>query len=143
MPVLWGFTQKDGTVCACVVGIVEAVGPHASRVLLANDPGFRIAGRMLDGRERVIVEGKGAAAAPMRLKHVPEDAEIEVGDNVLTSGRLGIFPPGVLVGAVAKVEGSRYAGELEISIITPVDLDDLESVVIVELEKPQVQEDGR
>ncbi len=140
MPVLWSFRQKDGSISACVAGIIEAVGPNASRVLLASDPGFRIAGRMLDGRERVIVEGKAAAAAPMRLKHVPEDAEIEVGDCILASGRLGIFPPGILIGTVAKIEGSRYAGEQEISVISPVDLDDLESVIIVEMEVPEVPE---
>jgi rod shape-determining protein MreC len=143
MPVLWGFKHEDGRLSACVVGVVEAVGPNASRVLLASDPGFRIAGRMLESRSRVIVEGKAAAAAPMRLKHVPEDARVKVGDAVLTSGRLGMFPQGVLIGTVAKIEGSRYAGGLEISVVSPVDLDDLESVVIVQMEEPEVQGDDR
>ena len=143
MPVLWGYHQEDGMISACVVGVIEAVGPHASRVLLASDPGFRIAARIRDSRDRVIVEGKAAAAAPMRLKHVPEDTTVETGDVIVTSGRLGIFPPGILIGTVAKIEGSRYAGEQEISVVSPVDLDDLESVIIVKIREPEVPGDDR
>jgi cell shape-determining protein MreC len=54
-----------------------------------------------------------------------------------------MFPPGILIGTVANIEGSSYAGEQEISVVSPVELDDLESVVIVGLEEPEVPGDAK
>jgi rod shape-determining protein MreC len=98
---------------------------------------------MLETRDRVIVEGKSAGAYPMRLKHIDTGVQIESGDIVVTSGTLGLFPPGLLIGTVAKIEGREYADELEISIASPVDLDELESVIIVEPALPEVPEDSK
>jgi cell shape-determining protein MreC len=98
---------------------------------------------MLESRDRVIVEGKAAGVHAMRLKHVGTGARINVGDSVLTSGSLGLFPPGFLIGTVAKVEGREYAGKLEISVSSPVELAELESVIIVEMAAPEVPEENK
>lgn len=144
MPVLWGCqSSEDGRFDACVVGTVNTVGPSASRVLLASDPYFRVPARILESRDRVIVEGKSPSAHPMRLKHVGIDTRVSVGDTIITSGSLGIFPPGLLIGTVVEVEGRDYAGETQVSLASLVDLDELESLVIVELAAPEIQEDDR
>lgn len=142
LPVLWGSEDaQGGTLRACVVGTVDTVGPSACRVLLASDPGFRAPARMLRSRQRVVVEGKSAGLLPMRLKHIDTDTHINTGDLVVTSGSLGLFPPGIPIGTVAKVEGRQFSGELEVALSSPVNLDELESVIIVELIIPQVQEE--
>jgi rod shape-determining protein MreC len=141
LPVLWGNQSKsENGLKACIIGSVDAVGPHACRVLLAGDPAFRVPGRMLKTRDRFVVEGKSTGSYPMRLKHVDTGTRIDIGDVVITSGSLGMFPPGFLIGTVAEVEGREYAGELEITLSSPVDLDKLESVIIIELTVPGVPE---
>ena len=143
MLVLWGCEQpRESRLAACVVGTVDAVGPHACRILLASDPGFRIPALVLDSRARVVVEGKSPAPYPMRLKHVGTGTLIRPGDVVVTSGSLGMFPPGLLVGIVAEIEGRQFSPETEITLSSPVNLDELESVIIVELAVPAVPQRG-
>lgn len=146
MPVLWvsraGIRPEGGALNACVVGRVGAAGPNAARILLASDPGFRVPSRMLRNRERVIVEGGCAGHWPMRIKHAGPNLDVQTGDAVVTSGSLGIFPPGLLVGTVAKVKDTLYVGKMEVCIDSPVNLDELESVIIVELTAPGGMEPG-
>lgn len=143
LPVLWGIgSDSENKLRACLIGTVDAVGPHACRILLAGDPAFRVPGRMLKTRDRFVVEGKSTGPYPWRLKHADSDTQIDTGDIVITSGSLGLYPPGFLIGTVAEVEGREYAGEMEITLSSPVDLDKLESVIIVEMAVPDVPGKG-
>jgi len=136
--VLWGSeTPAAGGLRACVVGVVNTVGPSACRVLLVSDPGFRAAARLLQSRDRVVVEGTSAGKWPMRLKHPAIETCVEPGDTVITSGTLGVFPAGFLIGTVADIQGREYPGQMQVFIESPLDLDRLESVIIVEIQKPE------
>ena len=140
---LWGCEKENEPgVCACVVGIVDTVGPRACRIMLASDSGFRLPARMLETRRRVIVEGKSPGLTPIRIKHASPEIKASPGDMVVTSGSLGLYPSGILIGFVSRVEDSDYAPEMEILLASPVNLDELESVIIVELTPPDVPEEN-
>jgi rod shape-determining protein MreC len=53
---------------------------------------------------RGVAYGESGGAPLLELRFMATNADIEVGDMLSTSGVDGIYPPGVLVGKVSKVE---------------------------------------
>jgi rod shape-determining protein MreC len=117
-----------------VVGRVFAVGLQTSRVqvLLDRDSG---AGVLVE-RSRVpgVVSGQVAGpevyAEDLVLKYVPERADVEVGDVVVTSGLDRIYPKGLVVGRVRSV--GRGSGLFrDIRVEPSARFDRLEEVLVV------------
>jgi len=125
-----------------VVGRVIALGPHAARVqvLLDRDAGVGV----LVERTRVAGVVSGQVLQPesgvgsLVLKYVPERADIEVGDVVVTSGFDRIYPRGLTVGRVSSVQPG--AGLLKSILVEPsARFDRLEEVLVVRGEKPPLE----
>jgi len=117
-----------------VVGRVIAVGPHAARVqvLLDRDAG---AGVLIE-RSRVsgVVSGQvgqpESGAAELVMRYVPERADVEIGDVVVTSGFDRIYPKGLVVGRVSYV-GPGSALLKQIRVEPSARFDRLEEVLVV------------
>jgi rod shape-determining protein MreC len=92
---------------AGMIGRVIAVGEHSSRILLLTD---------LNSKVPVIVERSGDQAllagdnsAEPKLQFLPLNPRFRIGDRVITSGRGGVLPAGLMIGEVSRIEGSRVA----------------------------------
>jgi rod shape-determining protein MreC len=83
-----------------VVGKVQAVLPGTAKVLLLLDPGSTIAVRVMRNREEGLLEGKLVNCS---LKYISYYADIQEGDELITSGLDGIYPKGLNVARVVKV----------------------------------------
>jgi len=83
-----------------VVGRVQTVLPGTAKVMLLTDPGSTIAVRVLRNREEGLLEGKLVNCA---LKYVSYYADIQEGDLLVTSGLDGLYPKGLAVARVLKV----------------------------------------
>ena len=60
---------------------------------------------------------------------LPYDAKLQKGEMVVTSGMGGIFPPGLPIGKITKVEGS---GINKFAVVQPlVDFDRLEELFLI------------
>ncbi|MEG3069160.1 MAG: rod shape-determining protein MreC [Syntrophaceticus schinkii] len=60
---------------------------------------------------------------------LPYDAQLEEGEMVVTSGMGGIFPPGLPIGKIIKVEGG---GVNKVALVQPlVDFDRLEELFLI------------
>jgi rod shape-determining protein MreC len=106
MPVING----DG-----LVGRVFQTTPSASRVLLAIDPNFFAAARVVEHGEVGNLNGRGGD--PMLFNPLDPEAPIEVGDELVTSSYDGgAFPGGIPIGLVADVgdTGTRLTQEVQI-----------------------------
>src|SRR5690606_1035134 len=55
-----------------------------------------------------LIEGYDAETETLLLKQIPVDAKVEKGNDVITSGFGGIFPKGLYIGKVEKVEPDQY-----------------------------------
>jgi rod shape-determining protein MreC len=84
-----------------LVGQVIEVTALQSVVLLLTDPDHAIPVTVARNGVRLIAYGRGAR---LELRDIPLSAEVEVGDEIVTSGLGGRFPPGFPVG---KVTGLR------------------------------------
>ena len=86
-----------------LIGRVAEVGRRASRVLLINDLNSRIP--VIVGLERHHAILSGDNSELTRVDYLTANTSMSVGDRVLTSGRGGVFPPGLPIGAVTSVGG--------------------------------------
>lgn len=86
-----------------VMGQVASVGPFSSTALLITDPSHALPVQFHRTGLRAIAVGSGAADL-LTLSHIPNNADIRVGDLLVTSGLGGRFPHGYPVGRVTRVQ---------------------------------------
>ncbi len=84
-----------------VVGRVERVGNAYARIILITDINSKIPVMAEKTRIRGILSGDNTTMP--RLIFIPLDADINVGDRIVTSGVAGVFPAGLPIGKVASV----------------------------------------
>jgi rod shape-determining protein MreC len=92
-----------------LVGRIAEVGGRASRVLLLTDINSRIPVSLDSTHERAILAGDNTDR-PL-LIYLPPHAKPVVGEKLVTSGDGGVFPPGLVVGVVASIDGAAVRVE--------------------------------
>ncbi|MBR1604887.1 MAG: rod shape-determining protein MreC [Alphaproteobacteria bacterium] len=107
-----------------VVGRIERVGSVYSKVILITDINSKIPVMIENSRVRGILSGDNTSVP--KLIFTPLEADLRVGDKIITSGVAGIFPPGLPVGKISAIEN----GVIKIKPLG--DLDRLEYVRIVD-----------
>jgi rod shape-determining protein MreC len=118
-----------------MVGRVVSVGQRSSRVLLLTDINSRVPVLVGEARHRAMLVGDNSALPD--LLYLADDAQLAVGDSVVTSGNGGVFPPGLPIGRVAAVQD----GLAEVSPF--VDWAHLEAVRLVDYALPGlIEADG-
>ncbi|MFO1363048.1 MAG: rod shape-determining protein MreC [Burkholderiales bacterium] len=92
-----------------VLGQVTRVQPLLAEVTLIVDKDHAIPVQVVRNGLRGVVFGSGDGST-LELRHMASNAEVEVGDLLVTSGLDGLYPRGLPVARVAKVErDSAYA----------------------------------
>ena len=115
-----------------LVGKTTTVSKNASTVLLVSDENCRVAAMIEGVREQGIVQGERISTnsqPEISLNFLPKTARIESGQKVLSSGVGGVFPPGVALGAVKKVDVRPL--DCRATLIPAVDLTTIQDVFVV------------
>lgn len=135
--------RKDQPVLSSdgLVGRVWTVaGPYA-KVQLVTDRAAGVGAMILRTRRQGIVRGSGIGSGGLELDFVPLQADVRLGDLVLTAGIDGVYPRGIPVGTVTAVE---KGGQLfhKIQLAPSVDFGTLDQVYLLDREAvpPQVKE---
>lgn len=116
-----------------VVGQVIDSGPHYAKVLQANDPNSAIEVLLQESRVQGILKGTGTG---YRMHYVLKNNEVKAGDQVVTSGQSDVFPKGLPVGVVSKVNYKERGMFLDIEVEPAVNFAGLEHVIIVMKSNP-------
>lgn len=111
-----------------VVGRVLAVSGGTSRVAFLSDPNCRVS--VLVERSRVMGIVAGTGGRECEMLYVSADEDVQEGDRLLTSGQGGVYPKGLLVGRVSKVERSSSSIMLLIRVEPFVKFSRLEEVLL-------------
>ncbi|HWG00191.1 MAG TPA: rod shape-determining protein MreC [Steroidobacteraceae bacterium] len=85
-----------------VVGQTIHVGPWSAEVILITDPEHALPVQIERTGLRTIAVGAGDATS-LALPYLPANADIRVGDVLVTSGLGGVFPAGYPVARIAEV----------------------------------------
>ena len=125
-----GIEKDHGAIALTgVVGRVTEVNGASSRVLLTTDLRSNIDVIIERTRVKGVVEGNGTDGLVM--KYVRQVDEVKPGDQVVTSGLSGVFPKGLAIGEVTKVEKSGDNFFKHIEVRPAVDLGRLEEVLVL------------
>ncbi|HOO44953.1 MAG TPA: rod shape-determining protein MreC [Deltaproteobacteria bacterium] len=109
-----------------VVGKVIGVSLNTSQVLLITDPNSAIPALIESTRIKGIVKGTGAES--ISLQYVRSSEDIHIGDKVITSGLLGIFPKGLAIGYVKDVRKDEHKIFADILVEPCVDMQRIEGI---------------
>lgn len=113
-----------------LAGKVFKVSDSYSYLLSLTDINFSAAVRLQGSRREGVLSGTGARKCS--LKYIPYEDEIKPGDVVVTSGLDMLFPPGIQVGYVSKVDSTGRGGSFQYVEVVPFQDDTrLEEVIIV------------
>ena len=87
---------------AGVVGQITRIFPFVSEITLITDQDQAVPVQILRTGQRSVVFGLGDGR--LELRFLPTSADVREGDVLLTSGLDGVFPPGLPVARVLRVE---------------------------------------
>lgn len=113
-----------------VMGQVTEVTPVSSRVILLTDPSHSIPVQVNRNGLRAVVTGRGLGKL-LHMEYLPHNADVRVGDEVVTSGFGGHFPVGYPVGTIVSVELPQGKAFAEILVKPTASLDTSREVMLV------------
>jgi rod shape-determining protein MreC len=114
-----------------IAGRIVEVYPQYSKVMLIVDRKSGADAMVQRTRIRGILKGKGGNRCS--LEFVPKNADVQVGDLVLASGLVGLYPKGLVFGKVTAANKKNPGVFQEIEVTPNVDLSTLEEVLVVKV----------
>jgi rod shape-determining protein MreC len=127
-----------------LAGKIVSVEANAATVLLLIDANGAAAAKIEDKEITGSVTGQGGGR-PLSMEFVPNEANVEEGDIVMTSSyNGGIFPPNIPIGEVVSVSAESAALEQDIEVMPFVDFQSLEFAQVLLESGPKLEptEDG-
>ena len=113
-----------------IVGTVTRVYPNSSMFLALQDPSHAVDGTIRRSRARFIVQGDGKPLVG-HLKYLDRAEDVRVGDTVITSGLDGVFPKGLKVGTIVKVQRPKSGITQTAEVRASADLGQIEEVMVI------------
>lgn len=114
-----------------IVGRIVGIYPEYSKVMLIVDRKSSADAMVQRTRIRGMLKGKGGNRCS--LEFVPKSADVQVGDLVLASGLVGLYPKGLVFGKVTAANKKNPGVFQEIEVSPNVDLSTLEEVLVVKV----------
>jgi rod shape-determining protein MreC len=118
-----------------LVGKVIEVYPQNSVVELLLDPNCRVAALVQRSRIHGII--KQSKGTNLNLENVPSGADVSAGDEVISSGLGGVFPPALRIGTVIEAEDVKSSIFKHILVQPSADFNSLEELFVIEVTKKE------
>ncbi len=115
-----------------LVGRISVVGFDRSQVVLLGNADCKVSGLVSETRDMGIVSAGGPFDSSLTtMSHLPKDANLKAGQNVVTSGLGGIFPKGIAIGKIVDSRPIEYGLYTEARLKLAANLSALEEVWVV------------
>jgi rod shape-determining protein MreC len=112
-----------------LVGYIHDVGTNWAKVLLIIDPSNSVAALTQSSRATGVISGR--LGQDLIMDYIPQEEQIAVGDVVLTSGMVGRYPKGLVIGQVTEVV-QRDIDTFQHAVVHPsVNFAKLETVLVI------------
>ena len=112
-----------------LVGLVSATTPHAARAMLLLDRRSAVDAMVQRSRARGLVRGLGTDE--LEFVFMVRGDDVQVGDEVITSGVGGVYPKGLRVGRITGVRAERSELLHSARLRPSVDFGRLEQVFVM------------
>ncbi len=139
--------KKDMAVITAngMIGKIKSVGKITSTVqLLSTIDRTNRTHVAIQGEHDIygLIEGFDVEKQQLIIKQLPAEEKVEKGMDVITSGLANVFPKGLYIGKIEKVEPDQY-GLTQTAYVKPAaNFYNLENVIVVEREMTASEESG-
>ena len=121
---------KDG-----LIGKISKVYGNSSEVklLTSDDVNFKVSVSVnTNGVDQyAILNGFDPDTEQLKVTGIDKTTEVNKGDSVLTSGLGGVFPAGIYIGVVEKIESDKYNLSKTLYIKTNQDFNNIHYVTVL------------
>ncbi|WP_341201552.1 rod shape-determining protein MreC [Planomicrobium okeanokoites] len=124
-----------------LIGKVTSVTSETTatvELISTQNPNYRVSSMVIGGEEGVfgLIEGYDAERRELLLKRIDAQIELEVGQQVVSSGLGGIFPKGLIIGEITEITIDEF-GLTKLAYVKPAaDFTLLNHVMIADREMP-------
>lgn len=139
--------KKDMAVVTAdgMIGKIKSVGKITSTVqLLSNVDRTNRTHVAIQAEHNVygLIEGYNTEKQQLIIQQIPAEEKIKKGMDVITSGLANVFPKGLYIGKVVKVEPDQY-GLTQTAYVKPAaNFYNIENVIVVEREMTTTEDSG-
>jgi len=114
-----------------VVGIIDKTSPNYSRFISILNTNFLLNAKLKKSGYFGVLSWDGNDIYKVQLKDIPKQANVLIGDTIVTGGNSLIFPKGIPIGYVDsyKLDNSQNYLELEIQLAT--DMANIEKIYVL------------
>jgi rod shape-determining protein MreC len=115
-----------------IVGRIVQVGPNFAQVQLITDRHAGVGAILQQSREPG--EVRGLDNARCELKNIPASVSVQIGEAIVTTGWDGIYPKGLMVGTVERIESDPNTPWHKIIVNPSAQIDRVEAVYVILIE---------
>jgi len=112
-----------------LVGRVLEVSDYSSKVLLITDPSSAVS--VFDSETSDMGIANGNVMGPLKIRYMSANAEVKVGDPIITSGMSDTFPKGIIVGRVKYINKKDYDIFQKVDVSPAVNFSKLNKLFVV------------
>jgi rod shape-determining protein MreC len=112
-----------------LVGKIFEVDKTNSKVLLITNPSSIVNALIQESRATGII--KGELGYSLTIESISQEAKVELGDTVITSGLGGTFPKGLIIGEIIQIEKKEAEVFKKAQVSPLVDFTSLEVVFVI------------
>ena len=116
-----------------LVGKIVYAGAFESLVMPLYDASCFVSSRLMESRYEGIVKGQGTLEIPLLMRFIRKRArdEINIGDMVVSSGLGGVYPSGINIGRVSRINYQENEISMEVELEPSIDFSRLEYVFVI------------
>ena len=123
-----------------VMGQVVSVSAFSSYVVLLTNPSNAVPVQVNRNGLRAVITGRGLGES-LQLEYLPHNADVRVGDLLVTSGLGGRFPTGYPIGTVSSINYPQGHAFADIRVTSAADLSTSREVLLVMPIKEEISND--
>ena len=114
-----------------LVGYVISVTQNTAKIQTIIDSASATSCLLGTSRDSIVCKGMLEDKKNLRATYISTDANVAEGDSVETSGLGGIYPKGIYIGTVKKVENTKNKTDRYALVEVAVDFQKLETVAVI------------
>ncbi|MBL4905172.1 MAG: rod shape-determining protein MreC [Flavobacteriaceae bacterium] len=121
-----------------IIGITDQTSYNYARVQSILNSNSKINARLKNSTHFGTLTWDGKEYNTVQLTDIPRQAILKIGDTIITGGKSTIFPEGILIGLVKKINDTNSISTIDIELFN--DMSNLSNVYIVKsLDKTEIE----
>lgn len=116
-----------------IVGYITEVGTTWSKAVTFIESGTAVGAYVERSGEIGVIEGNFALSEEgvCVMSYLAEDADIKEGDRIISSGYGSVYPRGLVIGTVEKIEKNSSSRSITVTVRPSAPLSDLSKLMII------------